>query len=129
VPIQGAASETVAFTTTGDSQSVVTPNVVQITRTNSTVGITNTINVQGNAPVYGNAVSYAGGYSELQVTWTLVVGTPGVVVAYVNNSSKTTEFKSPTTTTYSGEDGSYFSFIPNAFERVLTIPFYNYDEF
>lgn len=127
-----AASMTVAFT-----QSVnqapgfsVSPNVFQISRSGATSAETSTVQVQGQAGAYGAGFSYIGGYNDMPVTWTLVVAGPGVIVTY-NTTSRTKLFTAPTSTTYSGSEGSYILYVPNliGYQQVFSIPRYNHDEF
>lgn len=109
----------------------VSPNVFQISRSESTSAETSTVQVQGQAGLYGDRFSYIGGYgSDMPVTWTLVVGGPGVIVTY-NTTSGTRLFTAPTSTTYSGSDGSYILYVPNLVHSapVSAIPKYNYEEF
>jgi len=137
----GEADGTIVYTsTTGNGDTTITPNIFQLSRKGQSVALTSTIELVGSAGTYGRGGSYAGGYSDLSVTWTLVVGSPGVVVAYADGTSDATEFKYPTSTTYSGENGSYFSFIPNfIFDssaiyyvgqaiQAVEYPRYNYEE-
>jgi hypothetical protein len=128
-----AASMTVAFTKSVNQAPgfSVSPNVFQISRSGATSAETSTVRVQGQAGSYGGVeFSYIGGYgSDMPVTWTLVVGGPGVIVTY-NTTSGTKLFTAPTSTTYAGSEGSYILYVPNLnrFERVFSIPLYNYDE-
>jgi hypothetical protein len=128
------ALETVAHTTTVGSGVTITPSVAQISRLDQTNVETHTIRVQGEAGTYGTVVSYAGGYNEFKVTWSLVVGTPGLLIIYKGATSESSQFTAATTKTYAGRDGSFFSFIPNFFTsdnylRVVSSPAYDYNEF
>jgi hypothetical protein len=128
------ATMTLAFTQSVDQPPgfSVSPSVFQISRIEATSAETSTVRVQGQAGSYGGGeFSYIGGYgSDMPVTWTLVVGGPGVIVTY-NTTSGTKLFTAPTSTTYAGSEGSYILYVPNlnGFERVFSIPLYHYDEF
>jgi hypothetical protein len=67
---------------------------------------------KGTVDTYENRGAYIGGCSG--VSWTLVVGSPGIVVEYCDNSSTTSDFSGFTTVQYAGTKGSLISFIPNA---------------
>ena len=140
VPYLSDIGSTVAFT-----QSItqapgfsVSPNVFKISSIGASVANISTVTPQGAASFYADGASYIGGYADgMPVTWTLVVGSPGVIVEYCGEGAPTySTFSKFTTSTYAGSEGSFISFIPQpaavynyGSPVVATTPRYNYDEF
>ena len=139
-PYSSDIGSTVAFTGSIDQAPgfSVSPNVFQISRIGASVADTSAVTPQGEESFYADSASYIGGYAgDMPVIWTLVVGSPGVIVEYCGDRAPTSRFFSKfTTSTYSGSEGSLICFIPqptmvyNSDSPIVTVaPRYHYDEF
>lgn len=136
--VAGYTPDSYAFTFEQNGSIAISPNVVVVTRAGASAASSLTLSVIGDASEYASTGNCGGGYKDLSLTWTFVALEAGLLIAFIDDTSSTSFFSSPTTSAFSGSKASSFSFLPclanSAFNppfygRFAILPLYNYDEF
>jgi hypothetical protein len=140
--VAGYTPDSYAFTFEQNGSIAISPNVVVVTRAGASAASSLTLSVIEAASEYASTGDCAGGYKDLSLTWTFVALEAGLLIAFIDDTSSTSFFSSPTTSAFSGSKASSFSFLPcianSLYERleylyhygrIATLPVYNHDEF